>query len=286
MTMDHLRIGGVGLVSMEYGSDVLVTPGALDNFYLLQIPIKGQAAIRFGKQDFAVTAGQASVQHPDEALEMHWGASCEKIVLRLDRHRFERFVEQATGRAQKRGLRLQPKMDMTGTSGRMIIEHIKAGLACAAQFPANMVPPLVATHLETAFMSALLYLHPHDRTEEFASMVMQGEGRVVTYVRNYLETHADQPIDMAMLAQSAGVPLRTLYHVFQRSVGITPMQLLRDIRLDRVRECLLAGGSERTVTSVALDWGFDHLGRFAMNYRRRFGESPSETLRRGTGRPL
>jgi transcriptional regulator GlxA family with amidase domain len=32
------------------------------------------------------------------------------------------------------------------------------------------------------------------------------------------------------------------------------------------------------VTAVAWRWGFTHMGRFAIAYRRRFGESPSATL--------
>ena len=62
------------------------------------------------------------------------------------------------------------------------------------------------------------------------------------------------------------------------------MQMLRTIRLDRARRELLAGGLNANVTSVALAWGFDHLGRFAASYRERFGETPRETLqRRRTG---
>jgi AraC-like DNA-binding protein len=32
------------------------------------------------------------------------------------------------------------------------------------------------------------------------------------------------------------------------------------------------------VSEIALRWGFGHFGRFAAEYRRRFGESPSQTL--------
>jgi AraC-like DNA-binding protein len=35
-----------------------------------------------------------------------------------------------------------------------------------------------------------------------------------------------------------------------------------------------------TATAVARKWGFGHYGRFAADYRRRFGHKPSETLRR------
>ena len=52
-----------------------------------------------------------------------------------------------------------------------------------------------------------------------------------------------------------------------------------DLGLQRVREELL-NGSGSNVASVALRWGFEHMGRFANQYRRAFGETPSQTLRR------
>jgi transcriptional regulator GlxA family with amidase domain len=82
------------------------------------------------------------------------------------------------------------------------------------------------------------------------------------------------------LARAAGVSTRTVYRVFARRCGAPPITHLRRERLQRVREQLLAGGSAETVTSVALDWGFTHLGRFAAYYESCYGERPSETLRR------
>ena len=48
-----------------------------------------------------------------------------------------------------------------------------------------------------------------------------------------------------------------------------------------MRQHLLVARPTETVTSVAFDWGFSHLGRFAALYKACFGEQPSETLRRG-----
>ncbi|MBE1043174.1 helix-turn-helix domain-containing protein, partial [Escherichia coli] len=48
-----------------------------------------------------------------------------------------------------------------------------------------------------------------------------------------------------------------------------------------IRACLEDPGCRvRNLTELALDFGFAHLGRFAEQYRRQFGELPSETLRR------
>lgn len=59
------------------------------------------------------------------------------------------------------------------------------------------------------------------------------------------------------------------------------MGFVRQLRLQHVREELLADESPglASVTDIALKWGFAHLGRFAIEYKRAFGESPSATLR-------
>jgi transcriptional regulator GlxA family with amidase domain len=58
--------------------------------------------------------------------------------------------------------------------------------------------------------------------------------------------------------------------------------MLKAIRLEHVNAELMAGGSSNSVTDVAIKWGFVHLGRFAQMYRDRYGELPSETLRRAS----
>ena len=59
------------------------------------------------------------------------------------------------------------------------------------------------------------------------------------------------------------------------------MTYLQQVRLGRAHEALRAADPTRvTVSSIAHRWGFAHLGRFASAYRVKFGQSPSETLRR------
>ena len=75
--------------------------------------------------------------------------------------------------------------------------------------------------------------------------------------------------------------MRTLYHGFRSCHGIPPMTWLKYRRLARVHDELrLADPGVINVTDVATRWGFFHLGRFASDYRARFGSLPSQTLRR------
>jgi AraC-like DNA-binding protein len=60
-----------------------------------------------------------------------------------------------------------------------------------------------------------------------------------------------------------------------------PMRYVTERRLAAVHARLLRAGAADEVTAIATDLGFTQLGRFAIDYRKVFGESPSQTLRRG-----
>ena len=101
----------------------------------------------------------------------------------------------------------------------------------------------------------------------------------VRRAEDFLLAHLEEPVPVTQVAQSAQVSLRTLHRAFRKHHGIGPMRWLRERRLDAVqRELLVASPVETTVTEVALRYGFDHLGRFGQQYRRSFGETPSQTL--------
>ncbi len=82
------------------------------------------------------------------------------------------------------------------------------------------------------------------------------------------------------LALACGIGRRTLQRQFCRFVGREPMEFLLNLRLDMARQQLLRVSARVRVTDIAARSGFKHLGRFAAQYRERYGESPSGTLRR------
>ncbi|MEU8785014.1 helix-turn-helix domain-containing protein [Streptomyces sp. NPDC048637] len=65
---------------------------------------------------------------------------------------------------------------------------------------------------------------------------------------------------------------------FRDRLGLSPMSYVRNLRLDRIREDILA--STDPISTIAYRWGVHHLGRFAGQYRHRFHELPSDTAAR------
>ena len=85
---------------------------------------------------------------------------------------------------------------------------------------------------------------------------------------------------LAELAGVAGVSARTLQRQFISFLGKTPLVAQREIGLECARRELLQGSPGLKIMDVALRCGFQHFGRFSIAYRRRYGETPSQTSKR------
>lgn len=99
----------------------------------------------------------------------------------------------------------------------------------------------------------------------------------------FLEEHAASAVSVPDVAAAARVSVRSLQALFRRHLGVTPLEHLHAIRLEAARRDLLALDISKrghSVREVAVAWGFGNSGRFARMYAARFGERPSDTLRR------
>jgi len=128
----------------------------------------------------------------------------------------------------------------------------------------------------------LLLDHEHTYSDGVRGHIPALPGRSMRAAVDYIGEHYQEPISASTLARAAHVSERSLYEGFHREFGLTPLAFVRRFRLERARDALIASDLEQsaTVAEIALRHGFGHLGRFAASYRERYGESPSETLRR------
>lgn len=98
-----------------------------------------------------------------------------------------------------------------------------------------------------------------------------------------VERYAAEPSGVPLLScicKHVGVSERTLNTISNRIARQSPIRFIKQRRMMLARVMLARSRPDgTTVTQIAMFCGFENLGRFAVNYRRRFGEVPSETLR-------
>jgi AraC family ethanolamine operon transcriptional activator len=137
----------------------------------------------------------------------------------------------------------------------------------------------VAT-LQDALLSVLLDMLDNSEADTAARQSFAKRQKVVAQARAHVLAHPDQAVTVPELCEQLHVSRRTLQYCFEDVMGLSPIQYLRAIRLNGARRHLHeAGRVQRSVQDVAAHWGFWHLSQFACDYRKLFGESPSQTLK-------
>jgi AraC-like DNA-binding protein len=288
--MHHLRQGGASVNRLEYGSEVEIDPDRLDDFFLVQIPVAGTAAIRLGNSQFLSSPRAASLVSPTLPLHMRWHEGNAQICVRFERLLVERHCAAHLGHPLEGPLEFDPELRLDAPAGQYFLKLVSLfadELGRARQYHANnsLPHPLanerVATHLTAALIDALIYGQESNISAELAAPGTAAAPRFVRRAEDYIRHHYADALTVERLAEIAGVSARTLFSGFRDFRQLSPMEYLRKVRLEKAREYLLASdiGCQAGVTKVALDCGFAHLGRFAAQYRALFGELPSVTAR-------
>lgn len=273
-----VRLDSISVGAMSYGADVDISPGRLGGFYLLMLPYAGAADIEHGSRRATVTAKCGALLNPDDPTRMRWSADCSKIMVRIDRQALERQLSRMLEGAPVKHIVFDLATTMDGAMARwwrvvrLLIEDLDAS--------AHARHSLAASLHESLLLVSLLEHQPHNFSDRLAARCGSIAPRHVRLVEAFIEDNADKPLTIDDLVAVAGVSSRALFEGFRRFRGISPLAHLRAVRVRMVRERLLNPREHDTVTSVATQWGFYQLGRFATQYRQMFGETPSQTLRR------
>ncbi len=129
-------------------------------------------------------------------------------------------------------------------------------------------------------MVSFICNNPHNYSAFLEDRTRSAASWQVRRAEEYIEAHWDQPITIEALAQVTSASTRSLFYQFKRNRGQSPMTFVKEVRLRRAKEMLERIDRGPSVTETALACGFTYLGHFANDYFKRFGERPSETLRR------
>jgi len=279
--MHHAPVGGISLNRLRYGATVAIDPGCLKDFLLVMMPLSGSADVHCGNQHVHSTPALASVVTPTLPMRETNHADSDQIMVRIERSLLERVCAQHLGRELRHPIEFQLGMDLTAKNSESWLALIAYLIGELDRVGTPLLSPLAQAQIEHLMVTTLLLMQPHN----FRTALLQPAPPLApTYVKRveeYIGENADQPLTVSELAAFAGVGSSALFAGFREFRNTSPMAYLKSVRLQRVHEDLnRASASRDTVTKIAMRWGFVHLGHFTAGYKRKFGESPSETLAR------
>ena len=277
--MNAYRVGSLLLAYLDYGAPLTLRSEELCNRTVLILPLSGRMKLIQAGCDVVATAGSGCVVRPDQPHTLVWDADLTMLALAFDYQELSRQLRRLVGSPADTALSFEPALLPQRRSTIWAgMSHMLTNLVASAG-PAGP-SPLVATELSRAAMTALLLSQPHNHRTAVTAPIRAAAPGAVRRTAEVMRADPAADHNVAALAEAAGISARSLQAGFRSLYGVSPTQFLRGVRLDKAHEALAASDcADRTVAEIATDWGFGHLGRFAQNYRRRFGQSPSATLR-------
>jgi AraC-like DNA-binding protein len=277
---DHVDLGAVTLSYLSYGAEVTIDrPGEQDHLGIL-LPLSGSVLVRQdGAEVVAHAASSLVAVTPHSPLHMRWTPDCSVLLLCAEMPALRKIAAGLAPHGRHDDLRV--------TAGRVAGSEAAALAALIdllvhvlqSHGPADALPGSVRRHLAQQALMSILLAVPNSS----ASQVVEhpaGYRASVRIVIDLLATETEATFTVGDLARAAGVGIRALELAFRRDLDTTPHAFIQKARLEKARQELLTGADDggTTVTSVAVRWGFSHVGRFAGLYHQEFGERPSQTL--------
>lgn len=291
-------LGGISIMALRYGAQVEVRPQVFRDFTLVQMPLRGTARFESDGVPMPLAPGEVAVLSPRQSVRLWWESGCEQLIVKLPHGLLADVLEETqagTGGAltpcQPGAMLALPPVYKLAPAllplWRTLVQQCLAlpeaasgaGLAGAAPHP------VWQRQFERSLALFLLAHQPAVASPASAGVrvaattvpLARPDRLRLERLEHLVAQNLGAPLALADLARAAGVSARLLHGLCQRHYGMAPMAWLRERRLLAARERLVRQ-PERSITDVALETGFGHLGRFSAYYRERFGELPRQTV--------
>ncbi len=239
----------------------------------LHLPSTGASRYTFGREAVEVGPGQA-ILLPRDWQHTRTSEPTAMAGLAIDEDAWQRELRGRDPNFDPNDT-VHPRVFDLGAAAQVPLRRaIDELLAVAADAAA---PPAQRALAEAAFIDALAAALGRAaawvRTPSIAAQRLAD-------LEQWIDAHLHKPITLGSLCKVAGVGGRSLQSTFFARRGMSPMRFVTERRLSAARRELEDAGRRTSVSEVALGNGIAHLGRFAIEYRQVFGETPSQTLAR------
>lgn len=280
--LNHCPLGDISVNYIAYGAEAEVDPGSLNDFYLIHAPLRGTSVVDVGGQVVQATPEQAVICSPTKRVRFRWSEDCGVLAIRIERAAVERQMTALIGAPAMRSPSFEPVLPFgSHSSWRRLANYLCVELG----HDGHMFGPLMArAALGQLLIASLLTQHGHDMRHLVDRPAVTVAPRHVRRAEAFMATRLAQPLTMTEIVEAVGVSERTLFEGFRRFRNTSPMAWLKARRMEKAHEALARGDENASVTEIAMEWGFFHLGNFSAAYRDAYGERPSETLKKAQDR--
>jgi AraC-like DNA-binding protein len=280
LELNAVNFGRTTLIYNSFGAHTILKPCPDIDHAIFVTGMGIPITLEMDNEAHLVTQNQAVIVGPSKQIRVERPAHSEILYMRASLSDLSNHFEKLTARHHRSSLVFDRKVSVVKGSGAMLkglMEHLVNTIA----FDDSVIKiPTIRKSFDDLLMTALLYL-PHDKIaklyEDYYSRVAPA---VVYKAEEYMRAHLKDPINISDLIRICDCSRSALFSAFHKTRGYTPMEFLTEQRLHYARGLLLKSNYNASVFSIAVNSGFVSHSWFSQVYKKRFGERPSDTLRK------
>lgn len=280
LQMNAVNLGHTSLVFNRFGIETKQDSTLHDDPVIFIFGGSEPTKFNLDNGSVVVSPRKAVLITPGKYATVERSAGSEIICLRTTLPNLLHHFEHLTAQHHRGSLVFDCDIDLTRGPGAMVkrmVNYMVSELDHNDQIVKNSG---LLRSCDEMLMSAMLSL-PHNHREKLY------EGRhkriapgLVRRAEEYMRAHLEESISISDLVRICDCSQSILFSAFRNARGYSPMEFLTDQRLQNAKKKLHKSNLQASVSDIAMECGFRHLGRFSQFYRKRFGERPSDTLRK------
>jgi AraC-like DNA-binding protein len=251
---------------------------------LVLLPLDGPACVDIGKKSLYSGPGKGAVLDGNRLSRLRIDGTRSHFSLVIDQGDIIRHLGTVLERPVYGTLDFAPEFSLEEGSGQIIFRLAQIMARCLGDDAEIQDTPQTLSYLSKTFINLLVETVPH----RFSEALNQGEWlpspRHVKRAVDFMHANLSSPLSMTEIAQAAGIGIRSLQEGFKRFKGTSPTSYLTQLRMEAAHRDLIEREPTMSVSDIARKWGFRHMGRFSSDYRKSYGQPPSQT-RKGRSRP-
>jgi AraC-like DNA-binding protein len=232
-------------------------------------------------QQLELRPGYGAVIVPERPFSLRTSCRASALMWKVSRSALERQARALTGRDIKGVVDFDPLARLQTGKGASLFRTLRFVASELQDDTSAAKTSFIEETMEQMLIRVLLDAQASELSE---ALECKGSTRIaprcVMRVERYIAEHLGEDISVEAMVQASGVSGRTMFSAFKRFRGHSPMTYLRNLRMQQVRRELLAAEPSVRVTDVLVRHGITQFGRFAVAYKRFYGESPSQTVKR------
>jgi AraC-like DNA-binding protein len=280
-TQRRTQAGPITMADITYDTDVsLHFEGDRDDYYI-HIPLRGWLESLDRGQSVISTPALASIFCPDADITVaRWPGGTHHLGVRIDQLAVDTALESLLSQPLGSSIAFSATLPVQRGAVQSWVRQLR-WMHQELSLPDNALQhPAVLDPLVESIIHGLLLVTDNPYRDALAAPAKPARPTAVHQAMDIIESSPQTSLTTSSLATQCHLSVRALQEGFRRYVGMSPMEYLRMVRLQRAhRDLRSAHPVHSSVTFIAQRWGFSHHGRFSAAYKAMYGETPQQTLR-------